>query len=88
MQRHHSETLQQLDPEVFMRHSEISDTYHIRLDFLRDFKNCLKLLSKEEYCEFVEELEKDTTRMEIAKLAHREFHQSLQQGPKTSTTKY
>jgi hypothetical protein len=35
--RYNAETLNQLDPDVFLRHSEIADTYHIRLDFLRDF---------------------------------------------------
>ena len=64
-----------MDPEIFLRHSEISDTYHIRLDFLRDFKNCLKLLNREDHSDFTEELEKDSYRLEIAKLAHRVFHQ-------------
>jgi hypothetical protein len=75
LNRYHAETLNQLDPETFLRHSEISDTYHIRLDFLRDFKNCLRLLSKEDHCDFIEELEKDSSRMVIAKLANRVFHQ-------------
>jgi len=43
---------------------------------LRDFKNCLGLLSKEDHSNFIEELEKDETRMELAKLATREFHQA------------
>lgn len=74
--RYQAELLNQLDPETFLRHSEISDTLHIRLDFLRDFKNCLSLLSKEDHCDFTEELEKDSSRMVIAKLATREFHQA------------
>ena len=59
-----------------MRHSEIPDKLHIKLDFIRDFKNCLKLLSDEDYADYVEELEKDHTRMTIAKLATRNFHQA------------
>ena len=39
------ETLNDLDQETFLRHSEIQDTVYLRLDYLRDFKNCLKLLS-------------------------------------------
>jgi len=75
MARYHAESLNQLDPETFLRHSEIPDKFHIRLDFLRDFKNCLGLLSKQDHCEYSEELEKDSSRMVIAKLATREFHQ-------------
>ena len=77
--RYNAETLSQLDPEVFLRHSEIADTYHVRLDFLRDFKNCLRLLSKEDHCDYIEELERDISRMNIAKLAHRNFHQACWQ---------
>lgn len=77
--RYNAETLNQLDPEVFLRHSEIADTYHIRLDFLRDFKNCLRLLSKEDHSDYTEELEKDSSRINIAKLAHRHFHQACWQ---------
>jgi hypothetical protein len=72
--RYERETLNSLDPEIFLRHSEIPDLMHIRIDFLRDFKNCLALLSKEDHCEFTEALEKDSSRMDIAKLATREFH--------------
>lgn len=77
--RYNAETLNQLDPDVFLRHSEIADTYHIRLDFLRDFWNCLRLLSKEDHCDYIEELEKDSSRLNIAKLAHRNFHQACWQ---------
>jgi hypothetical protein len=46
----------------------------IRLDFLRDFKNNLELLSIEDQADFTEALERDSTRMDVAKLATREFH--------------
>jgi len=35
----------------------------MKIEFLRDFKNCLKLLSYEKHAEFVNALEKDFTRM-------------------------
>ena len=57
--RYHSELLTEMDPDCFLRHSEIPDLLTIRLDFIRDFKNCLKLLSSEDHADFVEELEKD-----------------------------
>ena len=84
-----SESLQQLDPEVFLRHSEIPDTLHLRLDFLRDFRNCLSLLSKEKHAEFVNELEKDTSFMDLAKFATRELHQEsmMSQTDKSKTEK-
>ena len=47
----------------------------MRLDFLRDFKNCLELLSLEDHVDFTEAIESDSTRTEIMKLATREFHQ-------------
>ena len=60
---------------MFLRHSEIPDTLHLRIDFLRDFRNCLGLLSSEKHAEFVNELERDTTFMDLAKFATRELHQ-------------
>ena len=45
-----------------MRHSEIPDTMYIKLDFLRDYKNCLKLISKVDHLEYVDLLESDPTR--------------------------
>ena len=69
------ETLNDLDQETFLRHSEIQDTVYLRLDFLRDFKNCLELLSLEDHVDFTEAIESDSTRTEIMKLATREFHQ-------------
>lgn len=73
--RYKSELLNELDQETYLRHSEIPDKLHIRLDFIRDFKNCLKLLSDQDYADYVEELEKDATRTNIAKLATCQFHQ-------------
>jgi hypothetical protein len=69
--------LNELDPDLFLRHSEIPDTMHIRLDFLRDFKNCLNLLSSQMYSEFINELDADSQYMDIAKFATREFHQDI-----------
>lgn len=57
-----------------MRHSEIQDVVYLRLDYLRDFKNCLKLLSNQDHVEFTEAIERDSTRTEIMKLATKEFH--------------
>ena len=72
--RYQAESVNEFDPDAFLRHSEIPDTYYIRLDFLRDFNNCLKLLSSQDHAEYIEELEKDSTRMTIAKLATKGFH--------------
>ncbi len=72
--RYQAESLNEFDPDTFLRHSEIPDSYFIRLDFLRDFNNCLKLLSQQDHAEYIEELEKDSTRMVIAKLATKSFH--------------
>lgn len=86
--RYQAESLNEFDPETFLRHSEISDSFFIRLEFLRDFNNCLKLLSKQDHAEFKEELEKDSTRMLIAKLATRNFHQdNLSLNPKVQKDK-
>ncbi len=48
MARYQNETLNDFDQESFLRHSEISESIFIRLDFLRDFKNNLELLSLED----------------------------------------
>ena len=75
------DSLQIQDPDVFLRHSEISDSMTLRLGFLRDFRNCLRLLTPDMYAEFVDELDKDTSYMRIAKFATREMHQeSTQEG--------
>ena len=69
-----NETVQSLDQSVFLRHSDIDDVdFKIRLDFLRDFKNKLGLLSKHDEIVFREQLERDSTRQVIAKLATRSF---------------
>ena len=60
---------------MFMRHGDIEDIdFKIRLDFLRDFKNKLSLLSCEDEVVFREQLERDSTRQVIAKLATQKFH--------------
>ena len=56
----------------------------LRLDFLRDFRNCLKLLTPDMYAEFVDELDKDTTYMRLAKFATREMHQETEDSHKVS----
>ena len=69
-----NETVQSLDQSVFLRHSDIDDVdFKIRLDFLRDFKNKLGLLNKHDEIVFREQLERDSTRQVIAKLATRAF---------------
>ena len=58
-----------------MRHGDIDDVdFKIRLDFLRDFKNKLGLLTDEDEVIFREMLERDQTRQRIAKLATSSFH--------------
>ena len=52
-----------IDHSVFLRHGDIDDVdFKIRIDFLRDFKNKMSLLTIEEEILFREELERDTTR--------------------------
>ena len=59
-----------LDESMFMRHGDIDDVdFKIRLDFLRDFKNKLGLLTCEDEVIFREMLERDQTRQKIAMLA-------------------
>lgn len=43
--------------------------FGIKLDFIRDFRNVLGLLSADDSIEYMEQLERDTTRQAIAKLA-------------------
>ncbi len=65
-----NDTLSTLDSSMFMRHGDIEDIdFKIRLDFLRDFKNKLSLLSREDEVVYREQLERDSTRQIIAKLA-------------------
>ena len=48
---------------MFMRHGDIDNVdFKIRLDFLRDFKNKLHLLTSEDEVVFREMLERDQTR--------------------------
>jgi len=49
----------------------------MKIEFLRDFKNCLQLLSDQKQAEFVDSLERDTTRMQIAKVATRNFSENV-----------
>ena len=57
-----------------MRHGDIDTVdFKIRIDFLRDFKNKLGLLSTEDEVLYAECLERDSTRQVIAKLATRSF---------------
>ena len=45
----HNESMSSMDKSIFMRHGDIDDVdFKIRLDFLRDFKNKLQLLSEED----------------------------------------
>ena len=64
------------DPEVFMRHADIKEVFRIKIDFLRDFKNCLKLLSDSDYFSYVEQLESDVTRMQIARMPTTRFNEN------------
>jgi hypothetical protein len=57
-----------------MRHGDIDDVeFKIRLDFIRDFRNVLNLLTKEDEVSFIEQLARDKTRQKVAKLATRNF---------------
>lgn len=70
-----NETISTLDESMFMRHGDIDNVdFKIRLDFLRDFKNKLHLLTSEDEVVFREMLERDQTRQKIAKLATSNFH--------------
>ena len=69
-----NETMSTLDESMFMRHGDIDEVdFKVRLDFLRDFNNKLKLLTDEDEVVFREMLERDTTRQQFAKLATRNF---------------
>lgn len=47
---------------MFMRHGDIDDVeFKVRLDFLRDFKNKLQLLTSEDEVVYREMLERDQT---------------------------
>ena len=73
-----------MDQSVFLRHGDIDDVdFKIRLDFLRDFKNKLGLLSQDDEIVFREQLERDSTRQVIAKLATRSFQAGGEQKLKT-----
>ena len=68
--RMQSQTVNQLDNVSFLRHGDIDEqTFRIKLDFVRDFRNVLNLLSVEDSIDYMECLERDTTRQVIAKLA-------------------
>ena len=63
-----------MDNSVFMRHGDIDEVdFKVRIDFLRDFKNKLGLLTEEDEVTFREQLERDTNRQTIAKLATSKF---------------
>ena len=63
-----------MDTSVFMRHGDIDYVdFKIRIDFLRDFKNKLGLLTTEDEVLYSECLERDSTRQVIAKLATKSF---------------
>lgn len=52
--------MNQLDNVSFLRHGDIDDqVFGIKLDFIRDFRNKLGLLSAEDSIEFMESLERD-----------------------------
>ena len=75
--RMHNETLDSLDSTTFLRHGDIADIdFKVQLNFLRDFRNCLQLLSTEDEVCYIEQLERDTTRQKIAKLATHNFKAS------------
>ena len=62
--------MNQLDNVSFLRHGDIDEqTFRVKLDFIRDFRNVLGLLPTEDSILFMESLERDTTRQQIAKLA-------------------
>ena len=51
----HNDTLDCLDNTTFLRHGDIADVdFKVQLNFLRDFKNCLKLLTIEDEVCFAE----------------------------------
>lgn len=57
-----------------MRHGDIDDiVFKVKLDFIRDFRNVLGLLSDEDSIEFMDQLERDTTRQILAKLSTRKM---------------
>lgn len=59
----YNETLNSLDQTTFLRHGDISDVdFKVQLNFIRDFKNLLELITKDEEIIFVEQLERDVTR--------------------------
>ena len=50
-----NETLNSLDQTSFLRHGDISGVdFKVQMNFIRDFKNCLQLITKEEEIIFVE----------------------------------
>ena len=60
-----------------MRHGDIDDiNVRVKLEFIRDFKNKLRLLSEEDECVYVDQLERDSSRVKIAKLATKNFYSS------------
>lgn len=62
--------MNQLDSVSFLRHGDIDEqSFRIKLDFIRDFRNVLGLLPVEDSILYMESLERDTTRQAIAKLA-------------------
>ena len=67
-------TVNQLDNVSFLRHGDIDDqVFKVKLDFIRDFRNVLGLLSMEDSIEFMEQLERDSTRQILAKLPTRKM---------------
>ena len=61
--RMQNETLSTKDTSLFMRHGDIDTIdFKVRIDFLRDFKNKLGLLSTEDEVLYSECLERDSTR--------------------------
>ena len=68
--RTQAQSVNQLDNVSFLRHGDIDEQiFGIKLDFIRDFRNVLGLLSSNDSIEFMEQLERDTNRQNIAKLA-------------------
>ena len=62
-------TVNRMDPSVFLRHSDITDTMTVKIDFVRDIRNHLKLLSADEHQEYYHNIN-----ISKLKLASREFH--------------
>ena len=63
-----------MDPAIFMKHGDIDDQdVKIKLEFIRDFRNVLGLLSDIEESEYVDQLERDISRQRVAKLATMNF---------------